>query len=244
MASSRRTTEDYVNMMRHALGKTPTQTGNKAHKLIQDLNDAGRALVNDHPWSWRTRTRCPLDLIANQPFVDLPEDFGEVIDVSTEGGTSITVVQTSIQDINRFRQWNQYDAYSLHIAFKDAFEEPTGDGVNQLRAQIFPTPAADRSDVYLTYRASWVDLDESDLNRVPVIPRDWERSLVLFSRSFAIDIENQVDPYENQALFGPSGELARLRTHDASRQSDYGLPRHDVLSRGKGVVRPHRSISR
>lgn len=244
MPQIRRTTEDYLNMMRHALGKTPTATGNKAHKLIHDLNDAGRALVNQHPWSWRTRTRFPVELIADQPFVVLPEDFGEVIDVSTEGGTSITVVQTSAADINRMRGWNQYDAYSLHIAFEDAFEDPTGDGVSQLRAQIFPTPAADRNDVFLTYRASWVDLDEDDLKRVPVIPRDWERSLVLFARSFAIDIENQTDPYENQALFGPAGEIARLKMHDAGRQNDYGLPRHDVLARGKGVVRPHRSISR
>jgi len=87
-------------------------------------------------------------------------------------------------------------------------------------------------------------MDEADGDRVPLIPRDWERSLVLFSRSFAVDAENQIDPYENQALFGPMGEIQRLKEADALKQVNRGRPLANVLSRGRDVYYPHRRIAR
>jgi len=245
MPEVRRTTEDYLNMMRHALGKTTTETGIKAHKLIHDLNDAGRALVNAHPWSWRTRAGVAVEQIADQPFVVLPEDFGHLIDIQATNAQTYRVNPTSLADINRLRAWGQYDAQNLYIAFEDAYEaDDDSSGVKQNRAEIFPTPTFTRDDVTMSYRAKWIDMDDNDLDRVPLIPRDWERSLVLFARSFAIDIENQVDPYENQALFGPTGEIARLMRDDAHRQIDRGQPLHNVMTRGQTFRYPHRSINR
>lgn len=245
MPDIRRTTDDYLNMMRHALGKTPQSTGSKAHLLIHDLNDAGRALVNSYAWSWRTRNNVALNLIADQKFVVLPDDFGQIIDIYAENAQTYVVHQTSLADINRMRAWGQYDARNLYIAFEDAYEASNdSDGVLQNRAEIYPTPSSDRSDITISYRSKWVDMSSSDPDRVPLIPRDWERSLVLFARSFAVDIENQISPYENEALFGPSGEIARLIVEDAGRQTNHGRPLANVLANGRASLYPHRRISR
>lgn len=241
MATVRRTTKDYLDYMSHALGKTP----DSRHKLIHDLNDAGRALVNTHPWNWRARSGVPLNLVADQSYVELPENFGEIIDIQVDNAQTFTVIQTSLADLNRRRAWGQYDALSLFIAFQDGTEGETDeDGVLENRAQVFPTPTTSRSDINLSYLVKWVDLDESDPDRVPNIPRDWERSLNLFARAFAHDIENRSDPFENSTLFGPTGEMQRLIMLDAGKQVNQGRPLHNVLSRGRDVYYPHRRISR
>lgn len=237
----RRTVTNYIDLMKHALGKTP----DARHDLGHTFNDAGRALVNAHPWSWRTRSSVPVTLIAGQQYATLPEDFGEIVDVSATYSQTITVQQTSLADLNRRRSFGQYDAMILFVAFEDGYDGPTDtDGTQQNRMQVYPTPAADRSDILITYRAKWIDQDQTNGNRVPNIPRDWERSLILFARSFAVDIENQVDPYENQALYGPTGEVQRLIVADAGRQTNHGRPLHNVLSAGRGGYYPHRRITR
>ena len=238
MTTVRRTTGDYIDLIEHALGKTP----DSRHLLIDDFNDAGRALVNDHAWSWRTRNNVTIEIPADSTFAILPEDFGEIVDIRISGSLT-TVTQTSVSEINRMRAFGQFDAYSLFIAFDDGFDSTNGsDGTQQTHAIIYPSQSTARSDLTISYRAKWVDMESNDLERVPFIPRDWERALLLFARSFAISLENQNDPYENQALFGPMGEIERLKTLDATRQTNYGQPTHNVLSRGRGVYRPFRSI--
>jgi len=236
-----RTTGNYLDLMRHALGKTP----DSRHSLIQTLNDAGHALVASHMWSWRVAPPTIIPILADQTFVTLPEDFGQAVDLSIDNSQTLRIVQTSIQDIQRRRSWGQFDALVLFITFDTADAVVTDDeNLRHRRAEIYPAQSADRADVTLVYRRGWVDLDENDTGRVPAIPRNFERALVLFARSFAVDIENQIDPYENMALFGANGEIERLKREDAGRQVDYGRPLHDVLARGRGVRYPHRRITR
>lgn len=240
MTTVRRTTGDYIDLMKHALGKTP----DSRHLLIDDLNDAGRALVNDHPWSWRTRNNVAIEIQADSTYAILPEDFGEIIDLRVSGSLT-SVTQTSVSEINRMRAFGQFDAYSLYIAFDDGYDSTNdSDGTLQNHALIYPTQSTTRNDLTISYRAKWVDMEANDLERVPFIPRDWERSLLLFARSFAISLENQNDPYEDQALFGQTGEMQRLKLLDARRQTNFGQPSHNVLSRGRAVYRPFRSIER
>lgn len=239
MPTVRRTTQDYLDIMAHALGKTP----DSRHKLIHDLNDAGRALVLAHEWAWRTRAGVTLDIVAGQDYVELPDDFGSVVDVSVLNSTVYTIHLTTVEDINNKRAWEQFDAINLFMAFDvGADGETDQDGVEENRALIWPTPQTARSDIKLTYRKKWSDLEAEDPDRVPSIPRDFERSLVLFARSFAVDIENQVDPYENQALFGATGEIQRLILNDAGRQTNMGPPKHNVITRSYG--RPSRPFNR
>ncbi len=241
MPTVRRTTTDYLDLMKHALGKTP----DSRHRLLHTFNDAGRALVNAHQWRWRARNRVMLNLVSGQPYIELPEDFGELVDINVDNAQTFTVIPTTIADINRRRAWGQYDALSLFVAFDSGHETNSDeDGIMENRAEIYPTPASSRSDIVVSYFAKWVDMDENDGDRVPLIPRDWERSLVLFARSFAVDIENQIDPYENRALFGPIGEIERLKEVDGLRQVNRGRPINNVLSRGRDIYYPHRRISR
>ncbi len=225
-----RTTQDYLDMMAHALGKTP----DSRHKLINTLNDAGRALVNSHEWTWKTRAGKVLELVANQDYIDLPDDFGAVISVTSVGGSPIVIHQTTVEDIANRRSWDNFDSLNLFIAFNVGGEGLTDeDGVSENRALLWPTPQTARSDLRLSYRTRWVDLEAEDPDRVPVIPRDWERSLMLFANAFAWDTENKANPYENEALFGATGEIQRLILLDAGKQSDQGRPAHSVISRSR-----------
>jgi len=237
----RRNTTDYISLMSHALGKTP----DSRHKLIQTFNDAGRALVNAHPWSWRTRAAVTVLVEPGIPYANLPEDFGEVVSITVGTAQSYAVVQTSLADLARRRSGGQYDALCLFVAFEGGYDGPTDeDGVETNRMQLHPTQTTARDDITIDYRVKWVDMDESRGERVPLIPRDWERALVMFARSFAVDTENQISPYENEALFGPSGEIQRLLILDAGRQTNYGRPLANVLSTGRGSYYPHRRVSR
>jgi len=235
-----RTTQDYLDMMGHSLGKTP----DSRHKLIDTLNDAGRALVNAHEWTWKTRSGKVLELVAGQDYVDLPADFGAVLSVTSVGGSPISIHLTSIEDIAMRRAWDNYDSLNLFIAFESGSEGLTDeDGVVENQAPVWPTPASARSDLRLAYRSKWVDLESEDPDRVPVIPRDWERSLMLFANAFAWDIENKTDPYENQALFGPTGEIQRLIILDAGKQQNHGRPSHSVMARSR-TAQARRPFSR
>lgn len=236
-----RTVKAYLDLMRHALGKSPAA----GHVLIDTFNDAGRALVNAHTWRWRNSPPVLLPIEANLDYVLLPADFGQIKALHTENSQVFQVIQTTMEDIQRRRNWQEYDPGALFISF-DASDRQLYDDNHQphRRAEIYPRQSAARSDVSMTYLRTWIDMSEHDENRVPEIPASWERSLVLFARAFAVDIENQVQPYENQALFGPSGEIARLIAEDAGRQTNFGRPKHSVMAstRGRAYLYPHRRI--
>lgn len=236
-----RTTTQYLDLMKHALGKIP----DSRHRLIDTLNDAGRALVNAHPWSWRVSPPVMLPIVANQTWVELPEDFGQMRDIYTTASQVFSVRETTLRDINNRRNWDDYDAGIMYITFEGSDRQQTNDaGQPHRRAEIYPAQPTARTDIMLVYHRNWVDLDEDDGDRVPEIPANFERSLVLFARAFAVDIENQVSPYESEALFGPTGEIARLVFEDGGRQVDRGRPVHSVRASGRPrALYPHQRIS-
>lgn len=235
-----RTTQDYLDLMRHALGKTPQAR----HKLIDTLNDAGRALVTAHTWTWRTSRPTMLPIPAGQEYVVLPADFGQVVSIYTKNSQLFRVMQTSLDDIGNRRNWDDFDPGVLYISFDGSDTQITDDQSQpHRRAEIYPAQDTARNDVEMIYLRTWVDLTEANNSAVPNIPPEFERSLVLFARAFAVDIENQVEPYERQALFGPSGEIGRLMMEDANRQRTQGRPQHSVTASSRSGYRyPHRRI--
>lgn len=236
-----RTLKQYLDLMKHALGKTP----DSRHRLIDTFNDAGRALVTAYPWRWRVSPPVVLPIVAGQSWIELPADFGQVQSLYFEGSQITRVIQTTLADINSRRQWQEFEPGALWITFEGSDRQTVDDtGQPHRRADIYPTQADGRTDLRMSYLRGWVDMREDDENKVPEIPANWERSLVLFARSFAVEIENQTDPYEVQALFGPSGEIARLVAEDAGRQRNMGRPTHSVAAAayGAGGLRPHRRI--
>lgn len=46
---------------------------------LQIINEALQAVARRYPWHWLSKTTQPLSLIANQPWVDLPADFDDLI---------------------------------------------------------------------------------------------------------------------------------------------------------------------
>ena len=236
-----RNVQSYLDLMRHALGKVP----NSRHVIIDTFNDAGRAMVNAHGWSWRNRPPANLLIRAGDTTVLLPADFGELISMEISDSVEFRVIPTSVADIEHRRAVAIFDSLTIWMAFDVGASQVTRDQpANSKVAEIYPAQESDRTDVRLHYRATWIDCTAADTKRVPNIPRDWERSLVLFSRAFVQDIENQQDPYENQALFGPNGEIARLKRADASTQVDLGQPLHSVMRGRSGQGRPFSTIER
>jgi hypothetical protein len=243
-----RTALDYVKDMRHALGKVPDARNN----LWQRLNEAGRALVNSHPWTWRTRGPVALERVEGQSFVTLPADFEQAIDLIVPESLSFRCIQTSIQDLNARRSANQFDNFVLYIAFPFGDDQVnTQEPVTQRRAEIFPTPAATDSDVQLVYTAGWREIEDDDQSSVPNVPLTFERALGLMCRMFAMEFEDQLAPYEKEALYGPGGdslrvtggELGRLMMADGNRQTDQGQPLGGTYrGRRGGRLYPHRSI--
>lgn len=235
-----RTVEKYLDLMKHALGKVP----DARHSLIDTFNDAGRALVNAHPWRWRVSPPVTLPILAGESWVRLPADFGQVQEVYVPGNQVVRVVQTTLGELARLRGWQDFEPGLIWISFEGS-DRQHYDSQNQphRRAEIHPVQSADRDDVKIVYLRTWVDMTELDLNKVPEIPAGWERALSLFARAFAVSTENQTDPYEMQELFGPTGEIARLIAEDAGRQTNMGRPAHSVARNARGgVFRPHRKI--
>ncbi len=236
-----RNVQSYLDLMRHALGKVP----NSLHVQIDTFNDAGRALVNAHAWTWRSRPPIAVLIKADETTFQLPEDFGEMISMEIADSVEFRVIPTSVADIEMRRAVAIFDSLTLYVAFDVGGSQTTRDQSSNSRvAEIYPVQASDRTDIRLHYRATWLDCTADDTKRVPNIPRDWERSLVLFSRAFVQDIENQQDPYENKVLFGPEGEIARLKRADASKQVDMGQPLHSVMRGRGGIGRPFSTITR
>lgn len=225
----------HLDSMRHALGKTP----NSKHRLIDSFNQAGRALFMHHNWSWKSRGPELLPIPAGVERVELPDDFGQLIHVDVANSTVFAVKPVSLSTIMRMRSSAGYEAQVLYMAFLTGRGQATttSEGNSPKVAELWPTPGEARSNVYITYRAEWIDLEETpNANDVPNIPAEWERALMLWARKNAVEIENQEQPAEGGAL---QDELERLIRYDAGIQPDMGRPTTRVRRGGEGSRRPH-----
>lgn len=233
----RRTTKDYLDLMEHGLGKTPA-TG---HKLIDTLNDAGRALMTLHQWGWRIAPSTFLPVTVGQSWVDLPDDFGQVLSLEGFGSRGLTVKQTSIAHIQRLRSSTIYDQAVTWISF-EASDLPVTDesGQRHKRAEIWPTPTEDTPDIQFSYRRAWFELDENDTTRVPAIPIEYERALLLLARAYALGVEDQVEADETRQA---QAEIDRLIREDAGRQVNMGQPLHSVRTAGMTYQYPHHPVT-
>lgn len=224
-----RTLNDYLGLMRHGLGKTP----DSRHSLLQTFNDAGRALFSlaegephFHEWSWTTRFGVPFTLPGGMvDTVELPADFGAIIGINFENATVGVINPTDLAHLTRLRRNETSDPLRIFVAFDVGQQQPNGSTPPRKVAAFWPRRETELSGITMSYRRTWVDMLENDLNRYPDIPAEFERLLVCLSRAYAVHTEDQADAHEDTEVVN---ELARLVRVDGGKQVNFGPPTHSV----------------
>jgi len=261
--TQRLTGERLVEYMRHRLGKTPASR----HKLIDNLNEAGRELFQAgmdsrfgfHTWSWTANENVPLPIKSGEELVELPADFGTLIGVQEENRVVGSVQLSSVAHMLELRADTTVSPLTIWLAFdvgpKDAgnFADTEVDTDRQYAA-IYPVQESDRDDIRINYTRRWQDYPVGDdalssastaeLQRVPNIPPEWDRALKLLCMAMAFEDENDM-PSPDYARY--EREIARLVTYDSARQTEYGYAAYSVRDRARGsrgFQYPHKSISR
>ena len=188
---------------------------------LKVIADAGKYLFGMHSWNWRSRPEASLNLVNNQPYVELPSDFGlngELISLVMSDLT-LGVELTTADQIS---YWHQVDFPATNFYYAAPEYPPqssTATGPSQPRMFWYPTPASsDAGAVKAIYLSGWVDLttDASLAN----IPETFDFLLRRLVRAFAIqemgDDDSQIELIEKSQF------LDRLKRSDAQNQWNVG----------------------
>lgn len=210
----------YLDLMAHALGKT----AQSRHKLIESLNNAGARLFNEHSWNWRTRGPVQVPVVAGQPWIDLPADFGHHTSIYVDNTNPSVgfrkVIVTSIEHLTELRE------QSVGRDLGDMFVAPglwSATGEATPRWLVWPTPAVSgQPTLSIIYRAKWRTLTEGDPEAVPNIPEIAERALKFAARAEAQLVEFQ-DPQSADEI-AYQEEIGRLKAEDGRERAAIGLP--------------------
>ena len=208
--------------VQHALGGSP------ASQLSETsiINEAGRYMYMA-PWKFRERPPLTISLVQNQTYVELPEDFGEMISAHMDSGLVKAIHFTTMDDLleRRTTAIGQSQVYWGVIVYP----EPTLSS-NPIEArhriELHPTPSA-ADKIRIAYRCKWREL--SDDGDSTVVPDYAESALVSLVRAFALGYEEEglevrLAEIENGPIY------RRLLEKDGIVQPDYGVIRGGALS--------------
>lgn len=225
---ARRTFADYKLAIQHALGNAPA-TGVTTTELA---NDALQHFCSLYPWSWLRGGPVALDLTADQDYVELPQDFGQIESLTYPGSTSRQMIQTTIEDIERMRSYTTlppgfvfYYAVNSGQTEEDLIirqggtvnpSDPTlGLSINVL--EIYPTPSATITDALsLVYRRQVDRMEEDD--DIPPIPVWCDYPLDLLCRSLAMTVEDDNPGNSAQSMFDKMVPTLIRRDQDTQRR--------------------------
>jgi hypothetical protein len=177
------------NAAAHALGGNPDSRISKG--LI--VNRAINHLVNAHPWPWLVKL-ANLSFTADQNYITLPADFGEVIQIQGNAARFSTIRPLQPEDFLHQRSFGVAD--TLYLGYYVQIAEPASATAAPLyQMQIAPTPSATLADaLYLMYRKQ-IDTfitDDSlttDDTKIPAIPSGMHDTLYQLVRAYAVSME-------------------------------------------------------
>jgi hypothetical protein len=216
------TLSDLKNHIQHALGGSPASQLSEAGIV----NEAGRYMFLA-PWKFRERPPLTLSFVANVPYCDLPEDFGEMITAHMDSGLVKAIHFTTMDDLleRRTTAIGQSQVYWAVIVYPTQtlssvpIESPP-------RIEIHPTPSS-ADKIRIAYRCNWRDMnDDGDSADMPDYA---ESALISLVRAFALG-------YEEEGLEARLAEVEngpiyrRLLEKDGIVQPDYGVIRGGALS--------------
>lgn len=232
-----RTHQQIVDLMAHALGRTP----DARNDLWACYNEAGRALYTAgevapwfHRWNWRRRENVTVVVPANSESVTLPADFGQLEAAIATGQNPGRVQIVPAAAIQLYRTTNLAAGGMTYLATDLGSDQSSGAVAMRKRVLIYPLSSAERTDIRLTYLADWRELtQESDGGNRPNIPPDWERLLVLLARKLALDLEDQTPSLEASLI---PDETEGLVLQDCGTDIDIGKPTYSVGAAARGTI--------
>lgn len=227
----------FIDLMKHALGKTP----DARHNLYATFNRAGRKLYTEHDWNFRTQGMATLPAIANQAYLELPSDWGGLLQATVPNSGNFSFLQpTSLAELLLMRSYTvvtlrtgvtriYWPSYSTQATVED---QPTK------RAELFPTPTtAGDPTVTAYYTRVWANVaydpvaGTGDDDAIPNLPDEFEEALIRIARESAWSLENQ-QPSIDGSLY--QAEIERLKLEDARAQTVYGRAVGGASSRARG----------
>ena len=201
---------------------------------LRIANDGGQYLHSMHEWSFQVRTPTSLDLMEDQPYIDLPRDFSKVISIDSTSTTS-GIVLTSLEEVSINRENSSSGGFQYYAAL--AYPEQTNrrEGPGPPRLEIFPTPSATTRDAFtIQYRAGWIYLVE--MIDAANVPPPFEALLLDVVRAHAdARVNNKslgeaLEPVERSRL------LKRLKQSDGLAQARFATSRGGQLQGTEGHV--------
>lgn len=215
--TARRTFAEYKSDVRHALGSPSEANMDIAPATI--VNDALEHLVAMHDWQWLKTGEQYLSLVANQPYVELPADFGDLIAIASSGWWDARMLPITWDEMIVLRRspisdWARTYRYVVNVGNVELGQEDAGLSLPTL--ELYPTPAESTADALsIVYRRA-VRRMTDDADR-PQIPSYLDRPFSLLCRAFA-----RTD-YEDEPESAYSIEF-RMLIADAKRK-DGGVTR-------------------
>lgn len=218
---ARRTFAEYKASVVHALGAEPS-TGVTSEEVV---NDALEQLCMMLPWKWRRGGPVTLDIVADQPYVELPQDFGEEENLTYPGSVAKSMVRITMAEIEGLRaNTSQPTGFTYYYAINSGSldESNREEGLTVNTIELFPTPSSSVTDAFtLTYFRN-VDRLEEDTD-VPQIPPWMDLALDYLCRSIAKTLEDEDPNSAAQQAFDKI--VPQLLRRDAMTQRRYGIMR-------------------
>ena len=190
----RRTFATYKTEVLHALGNPDTSgmditAGNIVNDALTHIADAM------HAWQWRQTGEQNLDLTADQDYVELPADFGEMQAIHYASSWSNFMEEVNWDTLLWLRQnpiasWSGAGGYFFAVNTGNVELGAEDAGLSLATLALYPTPTTGVTDaIRIVYRRFLRRL-VSDTDR-PQWPAYMDRMLSLLARSYAaIDYED------------------------------------------------------
>lgn len=219
---------------------------------VSIVNQAGHRLVSLAEWPWLNRPRTGLAFVANQNYVALPADFGQLVAHPEVSDTLNKSIQATSQADLLYRRSSNLESlthYFYTLAYPtqaSATAAPVG-----ARLEIWPTPTANTANaLYIVYRATWTELDDG--TKIANVPADIEPLLIEMVRAYAAGYSDRGT--DRRPAFGPEQRVAMLMqtplVRDLMRrygmaQPGIGPMRGGIVNdQSPGIYRPYTSITR
>lgn len=209
--------DSFIESIEHALGATQANLPSSL-SLWECLNEAGRAIITEYQWSWRTRS-ATLEAVADQNWIALPDDFGRFLSIRTTG-QSAGVKFVTLQEIADLRADDQpTDGFVQYVAV-GATRPARGEEQPYLRLELHGTPTEDGTPSFdIFYAVQWYELSSSRPGDLPKLPDAFAAALRYKARAIAWNYQHQ-EPSSDDARY--MAEIERLKKDDQLIVTDHG----------------------
>lgn len=216
------TIQDGLDDIRHELGGELVGIN-----ALRCLNEAGQKLYALRDWNFLVRVGVPLPSVAAQSWIELPEDFGQIVTLQFTNGLTAAVSLSTLQQINEYRsQLVTIPSYMLYATVSWVVDA----GAVIPRLEVFPSPSTtDAALLTLTYRVRWVTLNATTDDTPLEIPEWFEPVYRQAVRATAYGYQKG-EMNSRWADLRQSIDFLSAERQDGAQQVDFGQLRNGAMS--------------